>query len=83
MTDIYKSSLAAKYESVMRVVATELDLGSDLTALTSFSLKIVHEAAEQAIMEWAIRRQETRGLSRPISNLQHLLDEYCAIADHL
>ncbi len=83
MADIYQSSLQAKYESIMRVVALELGFGSDLTALTSLRLELVHHAAEQAILDWAARRKATLQAPRPISNLQHLLDEYCAIADHI
>ena len=83
MADIYRSSLQAKYESLMRVVSCDLGFGDDLTALTQSRLDFVHDAAEQAILNWAARRKKEIRLPRPISNLQHLLDEYCAIADHL
>lgn len=83
MTDIYRASLRAKYDSLMRVIAGDLGLGNDLTALSQASLELVHNGAEQAILEWASRRAETKTPLRPITNLQHLLDEYCAIADHL
>ena len=83
MADIYHSSLQAKYESVMRVVAVELGFGDDLTALAQSRLELVHNAAEQAILDWTARRKDSGKPPRPISNLQHLLDEYCAIADHL
>ena len=83
MADIYHFSLQSKYESILRVVALDLGLGNDLTILTSSRLELVQGAAEQAILDWAARRKATLQPSRPISNLQHLLDEYCAIADHL
>lgn len=83
MADIYRSSLHAKYESIMRVVASDLGFGDQLTALTIERLNIVHSAAEQAIFNWATRREAATQMPPPISNLQHLLDEYCAIADHI
>ena len=83
MTDIYHSSLQAKYESVMRVVSFDLGFGDDLTALTRARLTLVHNAADQAILDWAARRKAANSPLRPISNLQHLLHEYCSIADHL
>lgn len=67
----------------MRVVSFDLGFGDDLTALTQPRLELVHNAAEQAILNWAGRRKAGIKPPRPISNLQHLLDEYCAIADHL
>lgn len=83
MADIYHSSLRAKYESIMRVVSADRGFGVDLTALTLERSELVHNAADQAILDWATKRKAATGLLRPISNLQHLLDEYCAIADHL
>lgn len=83
MADIYSSSLQAKYESVASVVSYNLGFGDDLTALTQKCLSIVHDAADQAILDWASRRGTAVNPLRPITNLQHLLNEYCAIADHL
>ena len=83
MTDIYQVSLRAKYECVMRIVSMDLAFGEDLTALTQQRLELVHDAADQAIFDWATRRKAAATPLRPISNLQHLLDEYCAIADHM
>lgn len=83
MTDIYRSSLQAKYDSVMRIVSLDLGLGDDLALLPESSLVRVHNAADQAILDWASRRSNSLVPLRPISNLQHLLDEYCAIAEHL
>lgn len=83
MADIYASSLQAKYESVLRIVSSELGFGDDLTALTKPCAELVHNAAEQAILDWAAQRAAAGRKLPPISNLQHLLDEYCAIADHL
>ena len=83
MADIYHFSLQAKYECIMRVVSVELGFGSDPTALTTLRLEAVHNAAEQGIMDWAAKRKTVDQTPRPISNLQHLLDEYCAIADYI
>ncbi len=83
MSDIYRASLRAKYDSLMRVISGDMGFGAELTALSQVSLELVHNGAEQAILEWASRRVEAKESLRPITNLQHLLDEYCAIADHL
>lgn len=83
MADIYHSSLQAKYESVMRVVSLDLGFGEELTALTQSRLELVQNAAEQAVLNWTARRKGAFQPARPISNFEHLLDEYCAIADHL
>lgn len=83
MADIYHSSLQAKYDSVLRIVSFDLGFGHDLTALTEARSRLVHDATDQAILDWAARRNSAVQPLRPITNLQHLLNEYCAIADHL
>ena len=83
MVQIYKASLLAKFDSIMDVIARDLGYGECTMGLTAERWSYVRDLAEQAIIDWASWRQGGGYNCRPITNMQHLVDEYCAIAEHL
>ena len=83
MDNILQTALNAKLRSIMEVIAKQQGYGAELNALTVSVCLGLQNDAEQAVIDWTVARQTAARNLVPITNLQHLLAEYCAIADHL
>ena len=83
MAHIYEVSLDAKFVCIMDVIARNIGYGPHVIGLTAERRSSVHNMAEQAIINWAATRRAGGAKQCPNTNLQHLLDEYCALAEHL
>ena len=83
MANIYQSALDAKFLSIMNVIARQRGYEADLSGLTVEIRLEIQCLAEQSIVDWAAARGNSPRNMIPLTNLQHLLHEYCAIADHL
>ena len=83
MANIYQAALDAKFLSIMNVLARQRGYDEDLSGLTVENQKNIRDLAEQAIVDWTAARETRPKEPIPLTNLQHLLHEYCAIADHL
>ena len=83
MVNIYQAALDAKFASIVNVIARLNGYDEDLSGLTVEIRAKIRDLAEQAIIDWAAARKSGLREAIPLTNLQHLLHEYCAIADHI
>ena len=81
--NIYQTSLDAKFRDIMQVISSQYGYGHDLSGLTAEVRDTVERLSEQAILNWAVGRTARGKTVIPFTNLQHLLDEYCALAEYL
>ena len=73
----------AKFESIMGIIAMELGFEDILSGLTAERRDIVQNLAEQSILNWASERRSRRVPRVPVTKLEHLLNEYCVLSDHI
>ena len=83
LAHIYEVSLDAKFISIMDVIARDLGYGISAIGLTAERRAYVQDVAEQALINWTVARKSRPHTFCSHTNLQHLMDEYCAIAEHL